>query len=70
MSIRSQPVQLRLDPDDVQHIDQLARQHKLSRTEYMLRASLHKLGSVGLDDRVNELEQRIEALERRAELTY
>lgn len=68
--VRSRPVQLRLHPDDVERIDQLARQHKLSRTEYMLRASLHKLGTIGLDDRVQALEQRVQTLERNAELRY
>lgn len=58
-----QHLTLRVRPDDLAAINQLAAAHGLSRTEYAVRAMLGRLGSVGLDQRVEDLEQRLERLE-------
>lgn len=68
--ITKRPVQLRVDPDDVKRIDQLATQHNLSRTEYMTLTALGKLDRVGIEGRLQEHAERLEAIEQRLELIY
>lgn len=60
------PVSFRINPEDLAVIDREAHAHRLSRSEYVIRKLLDRLGAVGLDHRVDELEQRIQRLETAA----
>jgi uncharacterized protein (DUF1778 family) len=58
---------LRINPTDLARIDQLAQAHGLSRNRYMIDTALGRLNRVGLEQRIDELEetlnQRIQRLE-------
>jgi hypothetical protein len=58
---------LRVKPDDLAKIDARARKAKLTRTAYMVRAALGPAGEDGPDvaERLNALEKRVAALEKR-----
>ncbi len=58
---------LRISEADLELIDQLADQHRLSRTEYMVRASTGDLiDAIDVDARFGELSDRVSRLERLA----
>lgn len=61
---------LRIDTGDLAEIDRLAKLHHLTRTDYIINKALDRIGSIGLDDRVDGVEQRLDRLERRLELSY
>jgi len=55
---------LRVPKSQLEQIDRRAKRLRLTRTEYMIRASLGEvLDPRSLDERVAELERRIEQLE-------
>jgi hypothetical protein len=62
-------VSLRISDADLQLIDQLAAEHGLDRTAYMVRASTGELHDpVDLDGRLQAIENRLGRVERMADL--
>jgi hypothetical protein len=58
---------IRLQAEDRAEIDRRAREYRMTRSEYMIRAALEELpGTPSLDERVTGLEQRLKSLERLA----
>jgi uncharacterized protein (DUF1778 family) len=55
---------IRIDADDLDSIDGLAHEHRLTRTEFMVRASLGRLQTaVGVEARFAEIFERLERAE-------
>ena len=55
---------MRIPPKQLAEIDRRAKRHKLSRTDYMVRTALGEpLNAPTLEQRVAELEQRVDALD-------
>jgi uncharacterized protein (DUF1778 family) len=64
-----QHISLRIAGDDLALIDKLAADHRLSRTDYMVRASTGELEDpIDLDERFDSIERRLERVERLAGL--
>jgi hypothetical protein len=58
-------VGIRLNADDRAEIDRRASEYRMTRSEYMIRAALEELpGRPSLEDRVTDLEQRLDTLDR------
>ena len=58
------PTSIRIHPDDLAAIDAQAKEHRLQRSAFIVAKCLDRLGSIGLDHRVDELQQRVERLEQ------
>lgn len=56
---------LRIPPDDLAEIDRRAQERGISRTALLINSALERLPhhTYSTDERVNELEQRIQRLE-------
>jgi uncharacterized protein (DUF1778 family) len=58
---------LRIAPDELEEIDRRARAHRMTRTEYMVRAALEDLPATKtVVQRLEALEHRLERLEGQA----
>lgn len=56
-------INITLQPEDLERIDTAATEQGLSRSEYMVRASLAAAGQPTLERRVEGLEERVGVLE-------
>ena len=55
---------LRVAESDLERIDELAAVHKLTRTEYLIRAALGELADpIEIDARLEALDERVQRLE-------
>jgi len=59
----SATISLRIRPDELAQIDQLAAESEMNRTEYLIAAGLGRLNVPGLEDRMDDLEERVAYLE-------
>lgn len=59
---------IRFPVEDLEQIDQLAKQYGLNRTEFLIGAALGRLPPHM--NRMDELEQRLQRLEERVDLSY
>lgn len=64
-----EPISMRIRPSDLAEIDRRASALHMTRTEYMVKAALRQPLGDGLEDRLDEHDQRLERLERMAELS-
>ena len=59
----SATISLRIRPDELALIDQLAAESEMNRTEYLFAAGLGRLNVPGLEDRLDDVEERLAYLE-------
>ena len=58
------PLALRVSAGDLDEITRLARRHGLSRTQYIVDASLGRLSHLDIEQRLNALDDRIARCEQ------
>lgn len=64
------PLALRIPSEQLEAIDKRARQAQLTRTEYMVRAALGEITDPrDADTRLEDIDQRLQRLERWMELS-